>query len=83
MTKLLRATKQSAFSARFGRIKVDEINDLMVELLLAGGLSEDTQSLADSLGAKANELFNALDGRVEALRKEIAANDEDEDEEAD
>jgi hypothetical protein len=59
-------------------IKVDEINDLMVELLLAGGLSEDTQSLADNLGAKANELFNALDGRVEALRKEIAANDEDE-----
>jgi hypothetical protein len=60
-------------------IKVDEINGLMVELLFSGGLSEEAQVLANDLGAEANELFNDLSGRVEALRKEIADNDDDND----
>ena len=51
---------------------VDHINQLMVELLWLGGLSEDAQAFVNDIGAEANELFNTLDKRVAALRKEIA-----------
>jgi hypothetical protein len=63
---------------------VDQVNELMVELLFLGGLSEEAQTLADNLGAEANALFAGLELQAEALRKEVVATigDDDEDDEA-
>jgi hypothetical protein len=64
-------------------IQGDRINDLMVELLFSGSLSEQGKKLADDLGTEANTLFAGLELQVEALRKELAASDDDgEDDEA-
>ena len=65
--------------------EIDRINQLMVELLLSGGLSEEGEMLADSLGGEANALFAALDRRFEELRREIVAatGDDDGEDEAD
>jgi uncharacterized protein YjgD (DUF1641 family) len=62
---------------------VDQINQLMVELLLSGALSALAQGIADDIGSAANALFKGLDQRVEELRKEIAAVDGDDEDEAD
>jgi hypothetical protein len=55
---------------------VDELNGLMVELIWAWDLQRgggEVETLADHLGAAANELFNTLDGHLEKLRREITA----------
>jgi hypothetical protein len=57
--------------------QVDRVNDLMVELLLLDDLSELAQAIADDLGGTANSLFKGLDERLDELRKEIVANDDD------
>ena len=61
---------------------VDRINELTVELLLSGSLSEEDEGLADAVGGGANTLFAELGRRFEALRRVVAAdpgddNDED------
>ena len=62
--------------------QTDEINGLMLELLLSGGLSELAQGIADDVGGTANALFNDLNQRVGELHREIVTND-DTDEDAD
>jgi guanylate kinase len=62
-------------------VGVDEVNDLMMEFILAADLPDEVRALADNLGAKANELFEALDTRLTELRREVAGADDDADEE--
>jgi hypothetical protein len=67
-TKRILNESQDALSEIEGG--VDQINQLMVEFLLSGGLSEDAQKLADDVGAEANTLFEELGRRLEMLRKD-------------
>jgi hypothetical protein len=61
-------------------IAVDDLNSLMVELLWSHNLSEEAQDLANDLGGEANKLWGDLNKHFERLRREIAADDDDEDE---
>jgi hypothetical protein len=74
--RILNETQDAVHEIESG---VDRINELMVELLLSGGLSQDAQALANNLGGDANALFADLELGVDALRKEITANDNDDD----
>src|SRR4051812_45648106 len=61
-------------------VGVDDLVSLMVELLWPkNNLSEDVQALVNDLGGEANRLFGDLDKHFERLRREIAADDGDED----
>jgi hypothetical protein len=79
--RILNETRDAISEVEAG---VDQINELMVELLCSGSLSEQGKKLADDLGAEANALFAGLELQAEALRNEVAAatGDDDEDDEA-
>jgi hypothetical protein len=59
--------------------QVDDLNSLMFELLWSHKLSEEAQALANDFGGEANRLWGDLKKHFEGLRREIAADDVDED----
>jgi hypothetical protein len=61
-------------------VGVDDLNGLMFALLWPNNLSKEAQAFANDLGSEANRLFGDLKKHFESLRREIAANDGEDDE---